>query len=241
MSVLLSSGVLGQHSIFAPEGLMVLSPDRRSIRQGRTTMRANRGLTTRLRIIHAAHRLFRDQGFKRTSITDVAQSLQMSSANVYRFFISKDDLRQAVTRRLLDANYSTLQKTTRNGSNAVVRLKLVVTMQFAMTCELQRDCPNLFELLTISASQQEDLLSHHHERITALISGLITQGVLSGGLPPQEARRSAQVFILSLACLWHPDLIFTQAGKNEVKPAELFDFCLRALRNGFQIPVRKER
>ena len=45
--------------------------------------------TTRDRIVEAAARSFQDIGYQKTTVADIARTLKMSPANVYRFFESK--------------------------------------------------------------------------------------------------------------------------------------------------------
>ena len=58
---------------------------------------------TRLGILEVAERLFGQIGFEKTTVSDIARELRMSSANIYRFFSSKAAIDQAVARRLLGA------------------------------------------------------------------------------------------------------------------------------------------
>ncbi len=44
---------------------------------------------TRERILVVAERLFRQIGYQKTTVGDIAKELRMSPANVYRFFESK--------------------------------------------------------------------------------------------------------------------------------------------------------
>ena len=44
---------------------------------------------TRERILVMAERLFRELGYQKTTVGDIAKELHMSPANVYRFFESK--------------------------------------------------------------------------------------------------------------------------------------------------------
>src|ERR1700681_1014603 len=44
---------------------------------------------TRERILVVAERLFREIGYQKTTVADIAKLLRMSPANVYRFFDSK--------------------------------------------------------------------------------------------------------------------------------------------------------
>ena len=50
----------------------------------------------RERILVTAERLFREIGYQKTTVADIAKALRMSSANVYRFFDSKKSINAGV-------------------------------------------------------------------------------------------------------------------------------------------------
>src|SRR5260370_39325782 len=56
---------------------------------------------TRERIMATAEALFRRLGFAKTAVADIAAELDMSPANVYRFFPSKNAIVEAICRRFL--------------------------------------------------------------------------------------------------------------------------------------------
>src|SRR5215472_11280747 len=56
---------------------------------------------TRERILVTAERLFREIGYQKTTVADIAKTLRMSPANVYRFFDSKKAINAGVARRLM--------------------------------------------------------------------------------------------------------------------------------------------
>ena len=45
-----------------------------------------------------AERLFREIGYQKTTVADIAKVLRMSPANVYRFFDSKKAIHEGVAR-----------------------------------------------------------------------------------------------------------------------------------------------
>jgi AcrR family transcriptional regulator len=55
----------------------------------------------RSQIVETAERLFRQIGFQKTTVADIARELRMSPANVYRFFGSKSEINAAVARQLM--------------------------------------------------------------------------------------------------------------------------------------------
>src|ERR1700758_3750343 len=56
---------------------------------------------TRERILVTAERLFRQIGYQKTTVADIAKALRMSPANVYRFFDSKKAIHESVARVLM--------------------------------------------------------------------------------------------------------------------------------------------
>src|SRR5215475_9918526 len=58
-------------------------------------------IDTRERILEVAERLFRQIGYQKTTVADIAKELHMSPANVYRFFDSKKAIHVGVARTLM--------------------------------------------------------------------------------------------------------------------------------------------
>src|SRR6516225_3855152 len=56
---------------------------------------------TRERVLVVAERLFRQLGYQKTTVADIAKELRMSPANVYRFFDSKKAIHEGVARTLM--------------------------------------------------------------------------------------------------------------------------------------------
>lgn len=56
---------------------------------------------TRSRILATAGTYFREIGYQKTTVADIARTLKMSPANVYRFFESKKAINEAVLERLI--------------------------------------------------------------------------------------------------------------------------------------------
>jgi len=66
-----------------------------------TMDRDRAGVDARARILVTAERLFREIGYRKITVADIARLLKMSPANVYRFFGSKRAIQEAVARRLM--------------------------------------------------------------------------------------------------------------------------------------------
>ena len=65
---------------------------------------------TRQIIVDTAERFFRDIGYQKTTVADIAKSLRMSPANVYRFFDSKKSINEAVLERYMREQEAAIAK-----------------------------------------------------------------------------------------------------------------------------------
>ena len=56
----------------------------------------------RARILEVAEEHFRRIGYHKTSVADIASELGMSTANVYRFFPSRDAIKESICGRVVN-------------------------------------------------------------------------------------------------------------------------------------------
>jgi len=69
--------------------------------QNGRALRVSKEKDTSKLVVEAAERLFRQIGFQKTTVADIARELHMSPANVYRFFAAKSEINEAVCMDLL--------------------------------------------------------------------------------------------------------------------------------------------
>ncbi|GAB9113273.1 TetR/AcrR family transcriptional regulator [Bradyrhizobium diazoefficiens] len=77
---------------------------------------------TRERIVQAAIRLYREIGYRKTTVADVARDASMSPANLYRFYPSRRALEEAVVTELLDEVLAAAASAARSGRSGLERL-----------------------------------------------------------------------------------------------------------------------
>src|ERR1700748_857288 len=81
---------------------------------------------TRERILVVAERLFRQLGYQKTTVADIAKELRMSPANVYRFFDSKKAINEGVARVLMGEVEEAAQTIARRSGPATSRLRELI-------------------------------------------------------------------------------------------------------------------
>ena len=85
---------------------------------------------TRLCIVDTAERLFKAIGYQKTTVADIAKTLRMSPANVYRFFDSKKSINEAVLERYKGEQEQALLEISGRGGTASSRLRAVASRRW---------------------------------------------------------------------------------------------------------------
>ena len=92
-------------------------------------------LDTRARVVATAERLFREIGYQKTTVADIARALKMSPANVYRFFDSKKAINEAVAERLIGEVEAALHAIVARPAPAAERFRDLVHAMHRMNTE----------------------------------------------------------------------------------------------------------
>jgi len=97
------------------------------LRKESETPRARRRDRQRDAILRAAARLFREHGFADTGMRDIAAAADLSAANLYHYFDSKNELLYYCQDRALDRMLDAVASARRASPSAAARLRLVFT------------------------------------------------------------------------------------------------------------------
>ncbi|MCJ2086045.1 TetR/AcrR family transcriptional regulator [Methylobacterium sp. E-005] len=185
---------------------------------------------TRSRILATADAYFREIGYQKTTVADIARTLKMSPANVYRFFDSKKAINEAVLERLIGEVEALI-------SEIADRPGLDPTGRFVAAIEtLHHDCtrrceafPRLHEMIEAAMAESWEVCRHHVARITAGIERIIRDGVASGVFETADPAEAAACVHAAIARYTHPVLV----GKSPPQPAPSVEamtaFLLRSL------------
>lgn len=147
---------------------------------------------SRARIIEAAIRLYRDIGYKKTTVTDIARRASMSSANVYRFFSSKQAIEEAVVGTLLEEVSEAASHAARSGGSTLQRLSAALKAVSDLHAERAANDSKLHELLGAAARENWPITLAHADRIRGIVRPVIAAG--------QAAREVRQGSPMTLAC-----------------------------------------
>src|SRR5579864_7094617 len=116
---------------------------------------------TRERILEVAERLFRQIGYQKTTVGDIAKELHMSPANVYRFFDSKKAIDEGVARVLMGEVEAEARAILRKPGPAAPRLRELIKTIHRMNSERFVGDSKLHEMVEIAMEESWEVCVAH--------------------------------------------------------------------------------
>lgn len=185
----------------------------------------------RTRIVVEAERLFRDIGYQKTTVGDIAKQMRMSPANVYRFFDSKRSINAAVADRLMSEVETAARQVVGAEEPAGSRLRRLLLTVHVMNAERYVVESRLHEMVAVAMEENWDVCSAHMERITGMIAELISDGVAGGEFHSEDVPEAAMCVCSAMIGYFHPQMIAQCAEKPGPTIERMVDFTLSALRS----------
>jgi AcrR family transcriptional regulator len=184
---------------------------------------------TRERILVVAERLFREIGYQKTTVADIAKVLRMSPANVYRFFDSKKAIHEGVARTLMGGVEDAAQVIATKHESAASRLRELITAIHRMNSERYVGDSKLHEMVEIAMEESWDVCVAHMERLTETIGAVIAEGVSSGEFEVHDVPLAAICTCTAMMRFFHPQMIAQCATKPGPSLDQMIDFVLAGL------------
>jgi AcrR family transcriptional regulator len=184
---------------------------------------------TRERILVVAERLFREIGYQKTTVGDIAKVLRMSPANVYRFFDSKKAIHEGVARTLMGGVEDAAQAIAARRGPAASRLRELVTTIHRMNSERYVGDSKLHEMVEIAMEESWDVCVAHMHRLTETIAQVIAEGAASGEFDAPDVPLAAMCTCTAMMRFFHPQMIAQGANKPGPSLDQMVDFILAGL------------
>lgn len=184
---------------------------------------------TRDRILEVAERLFRQIGYQKTTVGDIAKELRMSPANVYRFFESKKAIHQAVARGLMGEVELEAERIVARPGPVPERFRELLTTIHRMNTERYVGDNKLHEMVEIAMQEDWDVCVNHMESIAGMVGQMIAQGVASGEFETPDLQLAALCSCTAMMRFFHPQMIAQCATKPGPTIDQMIDFVIAGL------------
>jgi AcrR family transcriptional regulator len=184
---------------------------------------------TRDRILEVAERLFRQIGYQKTTVGDIAKELRMSPANVYRFFESKKAIHQSVARSLMGEVELEAQRIVARPGPVLDRFRELLNTIHRMNTERYVGDNKLHEMVEIAMQEDWEVCVAHMELITTAIGQMIAQGVASGDFVAPDLELASMCACTAMMRFFHPQMIAQCATKPGPTIDQMIDFVIAGL------------
>jgi AcrR family transcriptional regulator len=183
----------------------------------------------RERILVIAERLFREIGYQKTTVADIAKALHMSPANVYRFFDSKKSITAGVARRLMGEVEQASQVIVRKPDSAAARLRKLFETMHRMNCERFVGDSKMHEMVAVAMEENWDVCQKHIDWLIGITADVIGDGVASGEFYTPDIGGAALCVLTAMLRFIHPQLIAEFVDKPTATLDQMIDFVLTGL------------
>lgn len=182
----------------------------------------------RSRIVEEAERLFREIGYQKTTVSDIAKALKMSPANVYRFFDSKRAINEAVAERCTGAIGAAAEAIAGADKPAATRVRELLTMMNRMVMELGISESKMRDMVEVAMVESWGVIQAHIDQIDRVLTALVREGVAAGEFTadPEVAGACARA---AMVRFWHPAMLVQCAEMTSPTLDQQIDFVLAAL------------
>ena len=183
----------------------------------------------RERILVTAERLFREIGYQKTTVADIAKTLRMSPANVYRFFDSKKSITAGVARRLMGDVEQALQVIVRKPDGATARLRQLFETMHRMNRERYAGDSKMHEMVAVAMEENWDVCQKHIDCLIGVTAEVIGDGVASGEFHTPDTGGAALCVLTAMLRFIHPQFIAEFADKPTATLDQMIDFVITGL------------
>ena len=186
---------------------------------------------TRTEILTVAWDLFRELG-ARTTIADIADRLGMSSANVYRFFPSKQALSEAICANQLGDLLEAVRAVGAGPGSPARRLSAMLHTLHRQMRDQMLNQSRVHEIVDVALHEKWPAIETFHENCATLVAGMVAEGQAAGEFGPGDPGLMGMQTLLACASIYHPTLI-AQCPEDEIgmRTGGIIAFALRALAN----------
>jgi len=178
---------------------------------------------TKRKILQAAETRFRQYGYTKTTMAEIAEDVRMSTANLYRYFENKQDMAAACASRCMGERIEALREVVRRpGLGAAERLETYIVATLHYTHQQSCDQPNVNQLVETVARERKEIIHEKVEAERALIAEILAQGNESGEFGVEDVIATAGAVHASI-------VLFDVPIFMKLYPLEQFERVARAV------------
>lgn len=169
------------------------------------------------KILDAAEERFRTYGFGKTAMAEIASDVEMSTANLYRYFENKLAIGAAMAERCFGERANILSEIVqRSDISESERLNIFVLAMLDYEYSQFNNEPKLLELVDVIVQKRPDLVSCEVERNNKFIATILKQGCEKGEFEINKIDETAS-FVLAAVVKFSSPFFITMYPIEELQ------------------------
>lgn len=161
----------------------------------------------RTRILDTAEEHFRRIGYAKTAVADIAAAMNMSPANIYRFFPSKSAINDALCGRIMRDVQAMMDRILVEPAPAALRFATLLKALNRHNREKLITENRLFDMVEVAMSENWPAIEEHCRAVQTAMARLIAEGIAAGEFRPVDPEATASAAFHASAAILDPALI----------------------------------
>lgn len=143
------------------------------------------------RVLAASLMCFKQYGFKRTSMLDIAKAADMSRPALYILFKNKTDIFRSVSERFQNFTLGNVETALAEHTNIQSRLTIAILARIAPFYALAHDSLHGPELFDLTKSTAADINTTANEKFFSMLHTALDTSIANGELDPKSSSLNA--------------------------------------------------
>lgn len=173
----------------------------------------------RQQILQAASEHFQLYGYRKTTLADIAKSIHLSTAYIYKFFDSKQAIGEAMCWHCLSAVLSQIEESIAATNSPVEKLRRIFSGLERIAWQLHSAQQKIYELVTASFEENWESVGRFREGIFQMTRQVVLQGRESGAFERKTPLEETSRAIARMTELFYHPSLLEQAGKSQEEEA----------------------
>ena len=173
----------------------------------------------RQQILQAADEHFRLYGYRKTTLADIAKSIDLSTPYIYKFFDSKQAIGEAMCWHCLSAVLSQIEESVGRTNSPVEKIRRIFIGLERIAWQLLSEQKKIYELVSASFEENWESVGRFREGLVEMIRKIIIQGRKSGEFERKTPLDETSRAIARMTELFYHPSFLKQAGKSQEEEA----------------------
>jgi AcrR family transcriptional regulator len=196
---------------------------------GRKKTPLSDSLAIKASIVDTAEALFRDIGYSKTTVGEIAKALGMSQANVYRYFPTKASINEVICERVVLRIEERCKSVINTDKDAKYRLSMFLVEYFRAVKDNVIKDKRLHEMVVKAVEQAWGVIQSHVDRMDRIVQQILSAGISEGVFKAVDVSKASLAIQNAFSAFTYPGLVERQiidavnSGGEELAEARLLD------------------